>query len=113
MLGAVLDEDEEARLIDANTWVVAQALPEGDFMYEILSDSGDVIACFDLAWPDGLQFGLSEPVALLLDEPPEVLQLANARLPLLHGPRDVPGVRQRDVLAGEGMPAVGAGAVAP
>lgn len=113
-MGAVLDEDEEARLIDANTWVVAKALPEGDFMYEILSDSGDVIACFDLAWPDGLQFGLSEPVALLLDEPPEVLQLANAR-----GFRyftDLETFREyvsREVLAGEGMPAVGAGAVAP
>ena len=113
-LGAVLDEDEEARLIDANTWVVAQALPEGDFMYEILADSGDVIACFDLAWPDGLQFGLSEPVALLLDEPPEVLQLANAR-----GFRyftDLESFREyvsREVLAGEGMPAVGVGAVAP
>ena len=63
LLGAVLDEDEEARLIDANTRVVARALPEGDFVYEILSASGDVIACFDLAWPDELQFGLSEPAA--------------------------------------------------
>jgi hypothetical protein len=32
---------------------------------------------FDLAWPDGLQAGLSEPVALLIDEPAETHDAAN------------------------------------
>ena len=32
----------------------------------------------DLAWPEGLQAGLSAPVAVLLNEPPEVLSIASA-----------------------------------
>lgn len=32
---------------------------------------------FDLAWPNGLQEGLSEPVALLLDEGKEAEKAAN------------------------------------
>ena len=113
-MGAVLDEEEEAQLLDANLWVIGHALPEGEFMYEVLSDSGEAIAWFDLAWPEGLQVGLSEPVALLLDEPLEMLQLANAR-----GFRyftDIESFREyvsQEVLAGEGMPAVGVGAVTP
>jgi hypothetical protein len=48
-------------------------------MYE-LSDpaTGAPLAVLDLAWPDGLQTGLSKPAALLLDEPGETLDAANA-----------------------------------
>ena len=35
-------------------------------------------AAFDMAWPDGLQPGLTNPVALLLDEPKDVLAIASA-----------------------------------
>ena len=31
-------------------------------------DEGNVVAIIDLAWPQGIQSGLSEPVALLLNE---------------------------------------------
>ncbi len=34
-------------------------------------------AIFDLAWPEGLGQGLSRPVALLLDEGPEIEEAAN------------------------------------
>ena len=44
----------------------------------LAEETGDLIAILDLAWPDGLQTGLSEPVALLLDEDGETLELANA-----------------------------------
>ena len=60
--------------------------------------SGNERACWPssiLAWPEGLQTGLSKPVALLIDEPPEVLQLANARgFRYFTDLEDVPGVRQ-------------------
>ena len=34
-------------------------------------------AIFDLAWPSGLQPGLTQPVAVLLGETPEVIALAS------------------------------------
>ena len=61
-----------------NEWVVWQGLPEGEFLYELTDPrSGDAVAVFDLAWPDGLQEELSEPVALLIDEPADVHDAAN------------------------------------
>ena len=33
---------------------------------------------FDLAWPDGVQEGLSQPVAVLLNEGEEILALASS-----------------------------------
>jgi hypothetical protein len=58
--------------------VVRQGLPEGEFLYELAdAATGEPIAVFDLAWPDGLQEGLSEPVALLIDEPLATHDAAN------------------------------------
>ena len=34
--------------------------------------TGEPLAVLDLAWPFGLQEGFSQPVALLIDEDPEV-----------------------------------------
>ena len=39
--------------------------------------SGEGLAVFDLAWPEGLQPGFSQPVAILLNEPWEVEEAAN------------------------------------
>ena len=39
-------------------------------------ETGVQEAVFDLAWPDGLQFGLSQPVAVLLNKPAEATALA-------------------------------------
>ena len=39
--------------------------------------TGSPLAILDLAWPNGLQEGYSAPVALLLEEPPETLRIAN------------------------------------
>jgi len=41
-------------------------------------DSGAQQAVFDLAWPDGVQAGLSQPVAVLLNEGEETLALASS-----------------------------------
>jgi hypothetical protein len=47
-------------------------------MYELTdSISGEPLAIFDLAWPTGLQEGLSQPVALLLNEGETIEQAAN------------------------------------
>ena len=39
--------------------------------------NGELIAILDLAWPNGLQDGLSEPVAVLIDEGNSVRKAAN------------------------------------
>ena len=47
-------------------------------MYEPCDlDSGEPLAIIDIAWPDGLQPGLSQPVSLLLNEPAEVEGIVN------------------------------------
>ena len=52
-----------------NIWVIDQGLPEGEMNYELCDEiTGEVIAILDLAWPDGLQEGYSQSVALLIDE---------------------------------------------
>ncbi len=65
-------------LQELNAWVEAQGLPAGEFLHELADPvSGDAVAVLDLAWREGLQPGLSEPVALLVDEGPELLACAN------------------------------------
>ena len=47
-------------------------------MYELVdAESGKAVAILDLAWPNGLQEGYSQPVALLIDEPTEVEEAVN------------------------------------
>ena len=71
-------DDEEKILLDANTWVIDQGLPEGEMNYALCDEvTGEVIAILDLAWPDGLQEGYSQPVALLIDEDGEVKKSAS------------------------------------
>ena len=65
-------EDEDQLLLEANIWVVKQGLPEGEFEYQLVDeDTGEFLAILDLAWPNGLQEGYSQPVALLIDEDQE------------------------------------------
>lgn len=74
-----LSESEEERLLrECNEWVVAQGLPEGTYNYEVAdAATGAPITVFDLAWPEGLQPGLSTPTTLLIDEGPDVEEAAN------------------------------------
>jgi hypothetical protein len=77
--GGIADEEEEARVMAVGQWVEEQGLPAGELLYELSDeDSGDLLAVLDLAWPDGIQTGLSEPVALLIDEERETLETASA-----------------------------------
>ncbi len=76
--GAIASEDEERALRECHDIIVAQGLPEGEWSYEVADpETGEPLAILDLAWPDGLQEGLSQPVALLLDEAPETLEAAS------------------------------------
>ena len=76
--GGIGGEEEEDLLIEVNQWVVEQGLPEGEFLFELADpESGEAYGVLDLAWPDGMQEGLSVPVALLLNEPEETEAAAN------------------------------------
>ncbi len=76
--GGVDDEAEEKLILQCRAWVAAQGLPEGEYEYELVSsETGEPVAILDLAWPDGLQQGLSEPVALLIDEGRQTFEAVN------------------------------------
>ena len=78
ILGGVSDEQEEVQLEGLNAWVEAQGLPRGVFAYDLADpDTGAQKAVLDLAWPNGVQEELSQPVAVLLNEPADVLALAS------------------------------------
>ena len=74
---SIADDVEEAILLEINQWMKNQNLPTGILGYEIADpDTGDEVAMFDLAWPEGVQSELSDPVAVLIDEDVEVLAVA-------------------------------------
>ena len=78
--GGVESDDEEAVLRDLREWVREHDLPEGDYQYELAHpDTGEPLAVLDLAWPDGLQLEYSQPVAVMLDEDRDTLQIAQDR----------------------------------
>ena len=78
-VGGITSEAEEQELEAVNDWLVEQGLASGQIAYDYSdSHTGEQKAVFDLAWREGLQPGLTEPVAVLLNESPEVLVLASA-----------------------------------
>ena len=55
-----------------------QSLPSGTISFDFADpETGQQRAVFDLAWPNGIQEELSQPVALLINEGPEVLAIAS------------------------------------
>ncbi|MBA2670612.1 MAG: hypothetical protein H0U67_09600 [Gemmatimonadetes bacterium] len=78
MPGGVIADEEMQVLMDINEWVVAQGLPNGELEYELVDEAtGRALAVLDLAWPTGLQEGLSQPVVLLIDEHQATEEAAN------------------------------------
>lgn len=72
--------EEEAALLECRDWVAERGLSEGEYLFELVDEeSGRPLAILDLAWPHGLQEELSVPVALLLNEPAEVLEVAQSQ----------------------------------
>lgn len=76
--GSILDEEEEAQLVELNAWVEQQGLAAGELSYDLADpETGQQLAVLDLAWPQGLQAELTEPVTLLLNEPNQTAAVAN------------------------------------
>lgn len=70
--------DEDTQLLEINEWVVQRGLPEGEFYFEHTDPlTSAPLITLDLAWNDGLQVGLSQPVAILLNEDSETEEVAN------------------------------------
>lgn len=65
---SVLDHGDEA-LSGLSDWLAERGYERGAANFGACSMSKTVIV--DLAWPDGLQTGLGEPVALMVDSGPE------------------------------------------
>lgn len=64
--------NEDLEIEEMSNWMHEQGLYEGNANFELFNpDTGDVEAIIDLAWPSGIQNGLSEPVALLINETAE------------------------------------------
>ena len=77
MRGSVDSETEEQALLEALVWVEEQGLAEGEYQYELVDETTDEsLAVLDLAWPKGLQENYSQPIAILIDEPDDVHELA-------------------------------------
>ncbi len=78
VLGGFSSDEEEQKLKDLHEWIKEKGLPAGILAYDYSDlDTGVQKAVFDLAWPNGVQQGLSEPVVVLLNELPEVIALAS------------------------------------
>ena len=76
--GSIDSDDEEARLEKCNRWCVKRGLPEGEISYELVHlETGKQLAFLDLAWPNGLQSGLTQPVCVLIDEGDDVEDAAS------------------------------------
>jgi hypothetical protein len=76
--GGIADDEEESKLLRCNKWVMQQGLAEGELDFDLLDgETHGQLAVLDLAWPRGLQEGLTEPVALLIDEDSDVEELAS------------------------------------
>lgn len=77
--GGITTEAEEAEVEALNNWIEAQGLPRGEIAFNFSEGGADVQkAVLDLAWPDGLQPGLSGPVAAVLNQPGDGLAMASA-----------------------------------
>lgn len=77
--GKVMEGAEEERILrEANDWVRSHDLPDGEYDIEVIdNDTRDCIATIDLGWPNGLQEGLSQPIALLINEDEETKEAVN------------------------------------
>lgn len=77
--GGVSSDAEEAQLTALNDWVASLGLAHGEMNYDFADPvTGEQMAVFDLAWPNGIQEELSAPVAVLLDESAEMIALASS-----------------------------------
>ena len=105
LLGGITSEAEEEELEILNDWMEAQGLPRGVLAFDFADEvSGEQKAVFDLAWPNGIQEELSQPVAVLLNENSETLALASrAGFLCFTAGKEFKDYVEKDILAGEGQ----------
>ena len=78
VVGGISSEEEEAQLEGLNDWMEEQGLPRGMLAYDFADIvTGEQKAAFDLAWPNGVQAELSQPVVVLLNEGTETIAIAS------------------------------------
>ncbi len=78
VVGGITSEEEEQQLEGINVWMDEQGLPRGTIAYDFSDPgTGEQRAIFDLAWPNGIQEELSQPVAVLLNESSDVIAIAS------------------------------------
>jgi hypothetical protein len=76
--GGITSEEEEEQLEALNDWMEEQGLPPGVLAYDFAdAATGEQKSVFDLAWPNGIQEELSQPVAVLLNEDTETIAIAS------------------------------------
>jgi hypothetical protein len=76
--GGITSEEEEAKLEALNDWMEEHDLPRGVVAYDFAdAATGEQKSVFDLAWPNGIQEALSQPVAVLLNENAETIAIAS------------------------------------
>ena len=105
LTGGITSEAEDEELELLNDWVEAQGLPRGVLAFDFADEvSGEQKAVFDLAWPNGIQEELSQPVVILLNESTETLALASrAGFRCFTATQDFKDYVERDILASEGQ----------
>lgn len=65
---------------ECNRWIVQQGVPMGEVNYELVDEAtGQYLATLDLAWPNGMQEGFSQAVALLIDKDHDTEKLVNRK----------------------------------
>jgi len=78
--GGITSEGEEQSIQELNVWMSGLGLPEGQIECELsYGDGNDAMVILDVAWPSGVQEGLSQPVAVLIDEDDGVLKAAGEK----------------------------------
>jgi hypothetical protein len=74
----LIEQSEDVLVKKTNQWIADHGLPEGEVLYQLTNAlTGELLALLDLAWPEGLQTGYSDPIALLLEEDAETLEVAS------------------------------------
>ncbi len=78
VVGGISSDEEEAQIESLNNWMEAQGLPRGLVAYDFAdTETGEQKAVFDLAWSNGVQAELSQPVVVLLNEGAETIAIAS------------------------------------
>ncbi len=105
--GGFASEEEELIVREFNEWIISKGLPSGEILYELVEEpTGEPLAILDLAWPNGLQEGLSQPVALMIDEERETEEVVSSMgYRYFRNPENFKSYVLREILAADDLAA--------